>query len=764
MKLPAAKRAVMSQKMQENENRNLRIRALLWELKNDGGIENINPYSPAQQEKLKIYEEGVLLGKTDIPEDMARIARLADPTSSELQRYKLWLEQKYCSPYTGKSIPLSKLFTAAYEIEHVIPQSSYYDDSLSNKVICESEVNKWKDNQLAYEFISNCGGMILEGNFQNQIKIFTLAEYQKFIRLHYSRNREKMKKLLMEEIPASFAKRQMNDTRYISRVVKGLLSCVVRDADESAGDSKHLIFCNGAVTSLLKKEWGLNDVWDRIIQPRFMRLNELSGSSEFGTWEGNRFRIRVPAHVQKGFQKKRIDHRHHALDAIVIACVTRNHINYLGNESSRDKNRRYDLRNKLCRLEDTEYDRIKNGVPVREKGKKVVGFLKPWNTFTTDVQHVLENLVVSIKQRIRILGKTVNYTACFDEEGKRTHQKQVKGDRISVRKPLHKDTVYGRVTLQETETVKLAVALETPLQIADRSLRKKIYELQKLYGTNDPKQIHAWFKGRKFIWNDRNVSKVERYRMNDQYVAIREPLDTGFTQKEIEAVTDSGIRKILTTHLDSHGGDPQAAFSQAGIAEMNRNIRTLNDGQPRAPVFKVRVKSALGKMYPVGDTGNKKQGYVKAAKDTNLYFGVYVSEAGKRSYETVGLNVVVERLKQGETPVPEFRLNGDKEEKLLFWLSPNDLVYLPTLEERENPHLVDLVHLSKEQNMRIYKMVSCTENRCFFIPAAVAVPIVDKKEYNVLNKIEISPEGMSIKDVCWKLRVDRLGTIVSIQK
>ena len=51
-------------------------------------------------------------------------------------------------PYTGEIIPLGKLFTTAYEIEHVIPQSRYFDDSFSNKVICESEVNKLKDNML----------------------------------------------------------------------------------------------------------------------------------------------------------------------------------------------------------------------------------------------------------------------------------------------------------------------------------------------------------------------------------------------------------------------------------------------------------------------------------------------------------------------------------------------------------------------------------------------------------------------------------------
>ena len=83
----------------------------------------------------------------EIPEDISAVLkkfRESDlkkrPTKSEFLRYKLWLEQKYRSPYTGDIIPLGKLFTSAYEIEHIIPQSRYFDDSFSNKVICEAEV------------------------------------------------------------------------------------------------------------------------------------------------------------------------------------------------------------------------------------------------------------------------------------------------------------------------------------------------------------------------------------------------------------------------------------------------------------------------------------------------------------------------------------------------------------------------------------------------------------------------------------------------
>ena len=102
--------------------------------------------------------------------------------------------------------------------------------------------------------------------------------------------------------------------------------------------------------------------------------------------------------------------------------------------------------------------------------------------------------------------------------------------------------------------------------------------------------------------------------------------------------------------------------------------------------------------------------------------------------------------------VPEKNGKGDS---LLFYLSPNDLVYVSTKEEKEN--LIDLKSLSKEH---IYKIVSFTGNRLYAIQNRIASPIVDKVEFTQLNKMEFTPEKTSIKDCCWKLKVDRLGNII----
>lgn len=691
MKNDKKERERLSKIIIENENTNLRIKALLMELANDGNTENVRPYSPMQQEIMKIYEDGVINSDIEIPEEISKISKLSQPTKSELIRYKLWLEQKYRSPYTGEIIPLGKLFTHHYNIEHIIPQSKYFDDSLSNKIICESVVNAYpyKDNLLGYEFISkNEGRIVPELSSTNKtVKIFTLQEYQNFIQQHYSKNQAKRKKLLLEEIPDQMIERQLNDTRYISKEIIRILSNIVREENETEATSKNLITTTGKITNELKKDWGMNDVWNRIVTPRFERMNTLSNSNLFGQWEnkeGKRvFQTNVPLEYQKGYSKKRIDHRHHAMDALVIACSTRSHINYLNNKSAKSdaKDSRFDLRKKLCFKSKSD-----------ENGNYKWRFEKPWNTFTENAQNELEKTVVSFKQNPRVINKTVNYFQHY-VNGKKVTDKQVKGDNWAIRKSLHKETIYGKVDLPHIKVPKGKIL-----------------------------------------------------------TATRKTLDTSFNLKTIESITDIGIQKILKNYLQNKENNPDLAFTPEGIEDMNRNIAQYNDGVQHKPIYKVRIFE-IGSRFALGETGNKKYKYVEAAKGTNLFFAIYANEDGKRNYETIPLNTVIERLKQGLGAVPEINEKGDK---LLFYLSPNDIVYVPV---NKDDRLIISGDLSKEKCENLYKMVSSSGTQCFFIKSEVATSIVNKMEYSPLNKMEKSIDGIMIKEVCWKVEVDRLGKI-----
>ena len=783
MKNPADKRKKMTENIQKNENTNLRIKAMLAEFANpEFGIENVRPYSPSQQDILRIYEENALENLSDKDKDfefVSKISKSAQPTKSDIIRYKAWLEQQYRSPYTGKMIPLAKLFTAAYEIEHVIPQSRYFDDSFSNKVICEAEVNKLKDNQLGFEFIKNHHGEKVQLSGGGVVEILSVDAYEKFVKDHYSHNNVKKKKLLMEDIPEDFIARQLNDSRYISKVVKGLLSNIVRAKDangayEQEATSKNLISCTGGITDRLKLDWGMNDVWNRIVLPRFERLNQLTGRDCFtalskeGHWIPN-----MPLELQKGFNKKRIDHRHHAMDAIVIACATRDHVNLLNNEAAKPKNQenRYQLSHKLRHYEKVMIDGKERSVPK--------DFIKPWDSFTQDAQNVLENIIVSFKQNLRVINKTRNFYQHF-ENGEKTFTRQKKGDSWAIRKPMHKDTIYGEINLRMKKPVSLKDALKNPKAIVEKDLKKKILEL--LADGKDVKAIKKYFEDNKDVWSDVNLSKIDVYyftqdiknkhgQVKERYFATRKSLDTSFDKKKIEtSIADTGVQKILLAHLESKGGDPELAFSPDGIDEMNRNIKELNGGKNHQPILKVRVYEKADK-FAIGTKGNKSKKFVEAAKGTNLFFAIFESietdnnsgeEVKVRSYATVPLNMVIDCQKEAGKDWKD-KIDSLLKEKemvanyarLLFMLSPNDLVYLPTEEQIKNG--IDAI-----DRTRIYKMVSCTGNEGHFIPSFISNPIIQTTELGSNNKAQRSWTNEMIKETCVPIKVDRLGNIVDV--
>ena len=531
------------------------------------------------------------------------------------------------------------------------------------------------------------------------VRIFETNEYEDFVKRHYSHSRGKRTKLLLEEIPAQMIERQLNDTRYISKYISAVLSNIVRaDSNDDGVNSKNIVPGNGKITASLKQDWGLNDVWNDLILPRFERMNKLTGASDFTVWNENhqKFIPTVPLEFSKNFSKKRIDHRHHALDALIIACATRDHINYMNNTNAQSKGKstednkklRYDLRSKICFKAYNKSD----------KQDYQWKFSKPWPGITTDCKEKLNSIIVSFKQNLRIITKTNNqYWKWVEENGEKTKKlcKQT-GTNWAIRKPLHKETVSGIVELKHIKVPKGKIL-----------------------------------------------------------TATRKNLDSTFNLSAIESITDTGIQKILKNYLASKGNNPELAFSPEGIEDLNKNIRAYNDGNYHQPILKVRVFET-GSKFQLGQSGNNIKKYVEAAKGTNLFFGVYSNENNKRSYDTIPLNIVIERKKQGLNPVPTA---DDENNKLIFYLSPNDLVYLPNEGElHENDSY--LKNSEKINIENIYKVVSFTGNRIFFIACNVSISIVNKQEFSSLNKMERSIDGRMIKETCIKLATNRLGKAV----
>ncbi|WAC39284.1 type II CRISPR RNA-guided endonuclease Cas9 [Pedobacter sp. SL55] len=710
MKLPADDRKKLTNQITENENTNFRIKALLAEMMNDSSVENVRPFSPMQQEILKIYEDGVLNSDIEIEDDILKISKTAQPSLSDLKRYKLWLEQKYKSPYTGQIIPLNKLFTPEYEIEHIIPQSRYFDDSFSNKVICESAVNKLKDNYIGFEFIKKLGGTVVECGKGKSVTVLKEDEYEDFVKKNYANNRGKRNKLLMEDIPEKMIERQMNDTRYISKYISEVLSNIVRvdDGSDEGVNSKNIVPGNGKITNTLKQDWGLNDVWNDLILPRFERMNQLTNSADFTAWNENhqKFLPTVPIEYSKGFSKKRIDHRHHALDALIIACATKDHVNLLNNQSAKSDTKRYDLKKKLMKFEKVVYNDAKTGERIEREVPKQ--FLKPWINFTAEAKNSLEKIVVSFKQNLRVINKATNYYEKYIErDGVKTKERaEQKGTNWAIRKSLHEETVSGKIHLPWVETGK-----------------------------------------------------------GEFITATRKSLDTSFNLDKIKKVTDTGIQKILKNYLEAKDNNPELAFSPEGIEDLNKNVEKYNEGKPHQPIIKVRVYEKGKGRFALGQTGNKIDKYVQGSP--NLFFAIYKDEDRKKSFDSIRLDIVIERMKQMLSPVPEINNNGDR---LCETLSPLDVVYIPTEEESENIDIIDFNTINKSKLERIYNVNDFSGYTIYFSQNSFAKNIFPKEmdlSWNVkkgkasgsFDSKTASFNGKSIKDNFVKLNIDRLGSI-----
>lgn len=797
MKQNKEQRERATRQMADNERRNLRLRAMLeafLNVRDPIGFDAdqvINPGSPNQQLKLQLFEDGAIsyaqaTGNADLAEMLDIQSHITgsddskSATPAQIRRYALWLEQNFRSPYTGETISLARLFSSDYQVDHIIPRALYWDDSFNNKVLCEASVNSAKTNNLAFEYIAAHQGETVELTGGKRAKILTIEEYQKLVLTTFKSNKSKCEKLLMKEIPVEFTQRQLNDTRYISKVVKSLLSNVVREQDadgnlEPEAISKNVIVPVGSMTDTLRKDWGLADVWNQLMLPRYQALNRKMPGYTFTETTTRGHEIpNMPTALRKGYNPKRIDHRHHALDAIVIACTTRRHIQYINSESA------------IAESEKSKYiDKIKVQATRAALRSKIAHrnenhdnrwmFDKPWATFTEEVKAALASVIVSFKQSNKVIAHTSNKFQRY-ENGKKCFVKQTKGDGFAVRKPLHKETVSALVNLREVKEVNLKTAINSFSTIVDKELRAKIVEL--LAKGCDEKAIKAYFEEHNDEWRDVNPArhKVKVYRFSEDegdnhYYASRVALDTTFDTKKIGTITDTGIRKILLRFLEAKGS-AAIAFTPEGIDELNDNIRLYNNGKWHQPIRKVRTYVS-GDRYAIGKVGNKSKKYVVAQSGTLLYYFVFVytsydkkrrEDVTQRAFSAVPLRDVVDAMKVDRESWKQIVAQTLKERgivpdeaRLAFVLSPGDFVYLP--DEADTHKHIDPSGLDPLKLFKVVSFFGENGGYLFVVPYSAAKPLIDKLEFGTQNKVNLSGEG---KQRILPVEVDRLGNITWI--
>lgn len=311
-------------------------------------------------------------------------------------KFKLWEECKRTCAYTGLSIPINELFTNKWQIEHIHPWSKSLNDSFSNKTLCLVTENIKKGNKTPFDYYGND-----EANWsaikERALKLFSFTK-------EYPDSYNKFKRFVKQSFDDDFTSRQLNDTRFISKEAKNYLSKIC----------KNVMVSPGQATSNLRQKWGLNHI-----------LNDENA-------------------------KTREDHRHHAIDALVMACTKLTYVQELSKWNR--YNRTYDLKQ----------------------------FPLPWETFNYDAEKAIEKILISHKKvsnDITVRFKTV------EKNGKKHTNKGV-----AARGQLHKETVFGKRNINGEEAFHVRKSIDSLTtekqleKVVDEAIRKLIHKRIQVLG------------------------------------------------------------------------------------------------------------------------------------------------------------------------------------------------------------------------------------------------------------------------------------------
>lgn len=388
-----------------------------------------------------------------------------------IERYTLWKEQDYISIYTGNPIPFAKLFTNAYDIEHTLPISQSFDDSLANKTICESTYNRdprLKGNKLPTECPNYNERKVLPGYpkgcaaIKESLVLKCWAEKVKRLKRqvdHWNRRSKtapdedkkneylrqkyvyrmeldywegKLDRFFVTEIDDRFRNSQLNDTRIITRYayhyLKSVFPKVFVERGETTAKFRHILG----------------------IEQDYEKNSQTKADTAENEWI-----------------KDRGLHFHHAIDALVLSLIPypeqRDEILRLYYEIKEAKK----LRNKTevnCLNEKLRQKIYALGISVRE--------------VRDVVRKIKDELIIHHEQKDNKMARNVRKVYVNGKDTGRRKQGDVgKGQ-------LHKDSLYGAIMYPDRRYVKREKLIKvTNLEsIVDPNVQAAIREQMKRYG------------------------------------------------------------------------------------------------------------------------------------------------------------------------------------------------------------------------------------------------------------------------------------------
>ena len=363
------------------------------------------------------------------------------PTKSRIRKYMLWEEAGEKCLYCGQILTLSQCLNGDdMEVEHIIPKSVLYDDSYGNKTCACRRCNKEKGNRTALEYIRAKGW---EAEYMERINGLLdkkAISYSKHQRLRW----------LKEDIPSDFLERQLRLTQYISRQAMAILQQGIRRVSAS----------EGGVTARLRSLWGYDDILHTLNLDRYDSMGETERVSREGEMT-EKLRIKD--------WSKRKDHRHHAIDALVVASTRQGYIQRLNRVSS-----------------ESEREAMSEEIEVQKATKAdKLSLLERWLTqrphlSVRAVSDKVAEILISYRPGKRVVTPGRNI---YLRHGK----KCVQSGLLVPRGPLSKETVYGQIMVNGEQQIVCKYDLHSLKAkdvdyVVDLALKKRLKELLARHG------------------------------------------------------------------------------------------------------------------------------------------------------------------------------------------------------------------------------------------------------------------------------------------
>lgn len=230
--------------------------------------------------------------RNDISAKIVAETSNVDPSRDDIEKVRLAEEQNWVCPYTGRTISMAALVgtQSQFDVDHIVPRAISFDDSLANKVVCDNKSNRQKGNRTPLEAFG--GDPARWAEILERVKKF---DERKWGRFQWTADQ-------VADRYEDFSERQLNDTRYASRLAADYLGLLYGGRVDALGTLR-IQAGQGRVTAELRRSWDLEGI--------------------LGDGQG----------------KTRDDHRHHAVDAVVIALTTPGMVKRLSVESSRHADR-----------------------------------------------------------------------------------------------------------------------------------------------------------------------------------------------------------------------------------------------------------------------------------------------------------------------------------------------------------------------------------------------------------------------------------------